>query len=63
MDDCVPTGGLMMICSDSSTRSYVLNGAVNLKIFSSPTGYASITGSTGACEPHTESFSLLLMLL
>ena len=56
-DCCVPAGGLLMVCSDSNTRSYVLSGAANLKIFSSATGYASISGSTGMCAILTHTLS------
>jgi len=35
------------VCSDTSTRSYVLNNTASLKVFSSTTGYSTITGSTG----------------
>ena len=41
-------GGLIMVCSDTSTRSYVLNNTASLKIFSNTAGYTTITGSTGA---------------
>ena len=41
-----------MVCSDASTRGYVLNNTASLKIFASTAGYSSITGSTGERPIH-----------